>query len=499
MNKYQLYKLLRKNENLKDRRHPMFEKNRFMKFLLIFYWLYNAAILLFIGVVMAVGMKGAYNGVAAYHVLDGWFPIVLMIDFWVRFILQETPANQAKPYTLLPIRRSFLMHVYLTRSGFSLGNLYWGFMLVPFGLIAIAVNFGWITYIGWLFGWWLLCIANGFCYLFVRTLLTKHLAWLLLPVAIQGAVIGFMFVPEHNWLDMPCTILLNAFANWKALYLLAAFAVIGVLYYANFRLQNAMVYNEISKKEDVEVKRTAKMSFLDRYGRLGEYLKLEVRMKTRNKTVKIQFATGIGLMLMFCLMMYFGNAYNSGVGKSFVCLYNYAVLGTMTLISIMCHEGNYIDGLMSRRESIYQLLRAKYYFNSFLLIIPPIFFTPLMAVGKLSVWMNLGYLFFTVGVLYPLLFQMAVYNKDTLPLNQKITGKQGNTTQQVVSIAILLLPIAIERLSVLILGDIWGYVFLIFLGSIGIATHKIWLKNIYRRFMARRYANMEGFRASRNS
>jgi hypothetical protein len=154
---------------------------------------------------------------------------------------------------------------------------------------------------------------------------------------------------------------------------------------------------------------------------------------------------------------------------------------------------------MSRRESIYQLLRAKYYFNSFLLIIPPIFFTPLMAVGKLSVWMNLGYLFLTVGVLYPLLFQMAVYNKDTLPLNQKITGKQGNTTQQVVSIAILLLPIAIERLSVLILGDIWGYVFLIFLGSIGIATHKIWLKNIYRRFMARRYANMEGFRASRNS
>lgn len=499
MNKYQLYKLLRKNENLKDRRHPMFEKNRFMKFLLIFYWLYNAAILLFIGVTMAIGMKGAYNGVAAYHVLDGWFPIVLMIDFWVRFILQDTPVNQAKPYTLLPIRRSFLMHVYLTRSGFSLGNLYWGFMLVPFGLIAIAVHFGWITFIGWLFGWWLLCIANGFYYLFVRTLLTKHLAWLLLPIAIHGAVIAAMFVPEHNWLDMPCTILLDAFANWRILYILVVFAVIGLLYYANFLLQNSMVYNEISKKEEVEVKKTAKMSFLDRYGRLGEYLKLEVRMKTRNKTVKMQFATGIGLMLMFCIMMYFSDAYSSGLGKSFVCLYNYAVLGTMTLISIMCHEGNYIDGLMSRRESIYQLLRAKYYFNSFLLIIPPIFFIPLMVVGKLSIWMNLGYLFFTVGIIYPILFQMAVYNKDTLPLNQKLTGKQGNATQQIVSIAILLLPIAIERLSVLLLGDIWGYILLICLGSIGIATHKIWLRNIYQRFMARRYTNMEGFRASRNS
>lgn len=113
--------------------------------------------------------------------------------------------------------------------------------------------------------------------------------------------------------------------------------------------------------------------------------------------------------------------------------------------------------------------------------------------------MNLGYLFFTVGVLYPIMFQMAVYNKDTLPLNQKLTGKQGNATQQVISLAILFLPLAIERLAVLLLGDIWGYVFLISLGGIGVATHKIWLRNIYQRFMARRYANMEGFRASRNS
>ena len=499
MNKYQLYKLLRKNESLKDRRHPMFEKNRFMKFLLIFYWLYNAAILLFIGVTMAIGMKGAYNGVAAYHVLDGWFPIVLMIDFWVRFILQDTPANQAKPYTLLPIRRSFLMHVYLTRSGFSLGNLYWGFMLVPFGLIAIAVNFGWIAYIGWLFGWWLLCIANGFCYLFVRTLLTKHLAWLLLPIAIHGAVIAAMFVPEHNWLDMPCTILLDALANWKILYLLAVFAIIGLLYYTNFLLQNAVVYNEISKKEEVEVKKTDKMSFLDRYGSLGEYLKLEVRMRTRNKTPKMQFAMGIGFMLFFSLMMYFTDAYDGSFMKSFICLYNYIFLGLTTLIGVMCHEGNYIDGLMSRRESIYQLLRAKFYFNSLLLIIPPLIMLPLMIAGKMSVWMNLGYLFFTVGVIYPILFQMAVYNKDTFPLNQKITGKQGNTMQQIISTAILFIPIAIEKLATLALGAPWGYVLLMCLGIIGIATHKIWLMNIYQRFMARRYTNMEGFRASRNS
>lgn len=499
MNKYQLYKLLRKNESLKEKRHPMFEKNRFMKFLLIFFWLYYAAILLFMGVTMAIGMKGAYNGVAAFHVLDGWFLVVLMIDFWIRFILQDTPVNQAKPYTLLPIRRSFLMNVYLIRSGFSIGNLYWGFMLVPFGLIAIAVPFGWITFIGWLLGWWLLCIANGFCYLFVRTILTKHMAWLLLPIVVHGAIIAAMFVPDHSWLDMPCTILLNGFANWNVLYILAVLAFVAFLYYANFLLQNSMVYNEISKEEEVKVKNTAKMSFLNRYGRIGEYMKLEVRMKTRNKTPKMQFAMGIGFMLFFSVIMYFTDVYDNGLMKSFICLYNYIFLGVTTLIGIMCHEGNYIDGLMSRRESIYQLLCAKYYFNSMLLIIPPIILMPLMIIGKMSVWMNLGYLFFTAGVLYPILFQLAVYNKDTFPLNQKLTGKQGNATQQIISMVILFLPIGFEKLATVSLGDPWGYILLMCLGIIGVATHKIWIKNIYQRFMLRRHINMEGFRASRNS
>ena len=35
----------------------------------------------------------------------------------------------------------------------------------------------------------------------------------------------------------------------------------------------------------------------------------------------------------------------------------------MTLGQVMSFEGNYLDGLMSRKESISNLLRAKYYLN----------------------------------------------------------------------------------------------------------------------------------------
>jgi len=495
---YQLYKILERNSDLKDRRHPMFEKNRFMKFFAWFMILYYAAILIFLGVMLPSGLKGAYNGVAAFHVLDGFIFIFVITDFWMRFMVQETPAQQAQTYRLLPIRRSFLMHVYLLRSGLSLGNLFWGFFFVPFGAISLWPLMGFWSFLSWLVGWWLIFVANGYAYLFCRTLCLKHLAWLLLPLAIHAGIVALMVVPEHNLLDMPCTQFMYAFARIQLWPYLVIFAIIAFFYLINFPLQSRMVYNEVAKKEEVEMKHTTQMNFLNRYGAMGEYLKMEIKLRLRNKQVRMGFLIGLSMMLLFSAALYFTDIYDGTFMKSFICLYDYMMLGMLTLPSIMCYEGNYFDGLMSRRESIYDLLRAKFYFNSISILIPLLLVLPIVFIGKISLWMNLAYLFFTAGVIYPCFFQLAVYNRDTLPLNQKITGKQGSSIQQVMAMLSLFLPIGIEKLSLLLLGNPGGYFVLIGMGLIGLLTHKIWLRNIYQRMMERRYINMDGFRASRN-
>ena len=493
MTRYQLYKLIRRNDSLKDERHPMLEKNRFMKMLSIFMFLYNAAILVLMGVMMPMGFRGMYNGVSAFHVMDGLVLYLLMTDFWMRFMLQETPAQRGRPYALLPI----LMHVYLFSSGFSLGNLFWGFLLVPFGLLAVMPLLGWCALLRWLLAWWLLFIINGFCYLYVRTLISRHILWVLLPAAIHAALLFIMLWPEENILDIPLTEMMYQLTLGNVLYYLAIAALLAILYWANYRLQMTMVYNEVAQKEEVEMKHTTEMSYLNRYGALGEYLKLEMKMRMRNKTIRLQFLTLLGMMILLSGLLYFTDIYDNGFMKSFICLYDYVGLGMTMLISIMCHEGNYIDGLMSRRESILQLLYAKFYFNSVILLLPFCLLIPLMIIGKISVWMNLGYLFFTAGVLYPICFQMAVYNKETLPLNQKLTSKQGNWVQQLVSIMMLFLPIGVEKVFTLLLGNPWGFVMLAVLGIVGLSLHQWWLRNIYDRFMLRRHVNMEGFRASR--
>ena len=497
MNKYRLYRLLVEQEELKDKRHPMFEKNRFMKYLMWFMVIYYAAILLLLGAIMPMGMSGTYPGVAAFHVLDGQLIWILLTDFWIRFVLQETPAHKTRQYALLPIRKTFLMHMHLLRMGFSPGNLFWGFMLVPFGAIAVLPLLGWSAFLMWLLGWWLMCIADGFCYLFCRALCMKHFLWVLLPIAIHGGLLALVFLPDKNLLDMPSTQLLYGFARGNILYFLGMFLLIGLLYVANYRLQMRMVSLEVAKKEELEMKSTTQMNYFNRWGTLGEYLKMEVKLRLRNSQVRMQFLIGIFMIVMFSAIQYFSDVYSGSFMTSFICLYDYIILGMMTLVTVMCYEGNYIDGLMARRESILSLLRAKYYFNTALLTIPFLIVMPLMITGRTSLWMNLGYMFMTAGVLYPLVFQMAVYNRSTLPLNQKLMGKQGNAMQQIISIVILFLPILLEKVCVLALGEVWGYMLLVLLGMVGICTHKLWLRNIYTRLMARRYINMDGFRSSR--
>lgn len=494
-----LGKLLRQHERLKDKRNPMFERNRFTKFLAYFMVAYYAACMIFLGVVLPLPMSEVYHGVAGFHVLDAWFFILLIADFWMRFIVQETPANQTRPYSLLPISRRYLMHRFLRRAGLTWGNLFWGFFLVPFALMSVMPAMNLWAAVGWLLGWWLLIVANSYAYLCIRALSTRHLAWIALPLLLHAGIVLLAILPDHNYLDAPFTLFMHAFAQWQWWPFALAVALIGIAFWVNVKVQGSILYDEVGNVEDVSPKHTTQMNFLNRYGIVGEYLKLELKMRMRNSVIRNQTLVLLGVMLLLSGVLYFTDLYDEEIMTSYICLYDYLVPGMGGLITIMCYEGAYMDGLMSRRESILLLLTAKFYFNVIILLFPFLLLIPIVIAGKISMWMSLGYLLFTVGVVYPLMFQMVAYNKETLPLNTKLTGRTGTSAQNIVSLTVMGAPLIIERLSTTFLGEPWGYILLCSMGLVGIATHRYWMRFTYRRFMARRYANMEGFRATRKA
>ena len=493
-----LFLELWKNGRLASRRHPMYEKNRFGQFFIylgIALWI---GYLMFFAVFFAFTLNG--ESVEPYHLINGVLILFLIMDFCLRIPFQKTPSQEIKPYLLLPIPRRKLIDMLLIRSGLSGFNFFWLSFFVPFAILTVARFYGVTGVLTYSLGIWMLMLANNYLFLLCRTLIAGHKAWLALPVGLYGGWLAAMLIPEESPLLTLFVDLGEGFITGQLLTFAGCGAVIAALWYTNHRILQKTLYNEINKVEDttVQVKSVSEYRFLDRYGQLGEYIRLELKLLLRNKICRNQLYMVLGCTSMFSLILGFTDTY-TGLGKDFFIIYNFQLMAVMFLSTLMSYEGNYIDALLIRRESIYTLLRAKYLFYSAAQLIPFLLLTPGMVKGSISLPLCLGWLFFTPGPIYCLLFQMAVYNSKTIDLNTKMmSGKNvGSGMQNLVSGASFIVPFVFYFLATLLVGETYAPWLLMAIGLVFILASPWWLKQVYRRFMKRRYQNLEGFHQSR--
>ena len=180
-------------------------------------------------------------------------------------------------------------------------------------------------------------------------------------------------------------------------------------------------------------------------------------------------------------------------------MYNYVIVSLLAFSTLMGYEGNYMDGLMTRRESLFALLRAKYVLYNLVLLLPFVLMLAGVVTCKLSLLQILGWGLFTAGPVNFGFFQIAVYNNRTVDLNAKMTGRNnaGTGLQQLASFGAFLLPWVVYLPLQVLFDDTVAYWGLIVLGLGFILTSRLWIGNVYKRLMKRRYRNMEGFRDSR--
>ena len=494
-----LYKIIKQNQKLAEKRNPAFETNRFAKFLMYFMIVYWAALFLFMGVMLPFMLEDIVPNMEPYHIMNQGFIYVMLADFLMRFIGQPSVSQEIKPYLLMPVKRKKLISLLLLKSGLDKYNFLWFFVYVPFAFLTVIRFYGFGGMFLYLLGIWLIFVFNNYFYLLCKLLLGEKTLWLLLPAAVFGLLGTAEFLLDGLPISRFTMDLGEGFIEGNPLSFLFMLACIGVMFFINLKLQQRMIYNEISKKEDTKIKRVSEYKFLDKYGEIGEYIRLEIKLITRNKTVKTQFRMGMIVMLGFSLALAFTDVYDGTNMKSFICLYNYAVLPIMTLGQVMCFEGNYIDGLMSRKESIFNLLRAKYYLTSLIIVVPFIVMLLPISEGKITLLTAIAYLIFVMGFVFFMLLQLAVYNTRSLPLNANLmkSNKSSNWIQGLVTSFAFFLPFMIDMILTALFSTEVAHIILIVIGLGFIATHNLWIKNIYKRFMKRRYKNMEEFRASR--
>ena len=490
MNKWQLFRLLRQNVNLSYKRSPAFEQNQWAKLLIYMGSGLFALYLIIYGAAIGLAAEGEAGTIISFMVL------ILPIDFLLRFIFQTTPAMMVKPYILLPISRYTAIECFLASSHVSGYNLLWLAMFVPYAIIAIVGGAGFWSVLCVLLVSELIIILNSQVYLFFRTLVNRNVLWMLPAVLLYAAPFLPLLI-NKKWLNRELDLLQEIGAAWWMLPLVLA--LIAGMFFVNRHFQFKYVYEEISKKKESELKRVSTFSFFNRFGIVGEYLKLELKSNLRNKVMRQRTIMSLSLVIIFSLLIAYTDVYDNPMMTNFWCLYCFAIYSVTSLIKIMGQEGNYIDLLMTRRESILSLLKAKFWFYVAVLVVPFVIMLPAVFTGKFTLLMLFAYMLLTGGFIHFVIFQLAVYNKQTLPLQQKVTGKGNfeNGMQIVIELVALLGPGFIVGVGYLLVGMTYTYLFMCALGLAFILTYPLWLRNVYNRMMQRRYDNLEGFHSTR--
>ena len=492
MNKFKLYRLLRKNTNLRYKRSPAFEQNKWAK------------VLIYMGGAMFVMYLILYGGLIAMTA-DGeagrmisMMPIILVIDFLLRFIFQTTPGMMVKPYILQPISRYTAIECFLLSEHISGYNLLWLAMFLPYSMIILIAGAGFWAVLLELIASELMIVLNSQIYLFFRTLINRKILWLIPAFAFYALPYSpLLFNHKKSAIEKLIDTYAAIGSGWYFIPILIL--ILAALFYVNRAFQFKYVYEEISKSKERQLKHVSQFKFLERFGIVGEYIKIELKSNLRNKTMRSRCIMSLTLIVVFSLLVAYTPMYDNELMQNFWCVYCFAIYGVTALIKIMGQEGNYIDLLMTHHENIIALLKAKFWFYSMILVIPFLIMLPAVFTGKFTLLMLFAYMLITAGFLHFIIFQLAVYNKQTLPLQQKMTAKGNfeNGMQIVIEMVALFGPILITGLGYLLIGLTYTYIVMCIIGLAFIATHPLWIRNIYNRMMERKYENLEGFHSTR--
>lgn len=487
---------LLRHKRLEAKRNPMYEGNKVAKVIMYISGFFMGGYLLLFGVLLPSLFEELFTAYEPYHVFGNWVIFVWALDLVVRFLYQKPPSAQLKPYILLPIGKMRVINMLLVDVLISPYNLIWLFLVVPFAYMTVLPFYGIMGVLGFIVCFYISILINSLIYTMFRSLMSYSFFFILIPVAVYGSIIALLFLME-DYAGPVFITLGDLWASSGWLVTIPMLAVLAVVLLVVRRVEYGVVYAELASVEKPAQDNITDYTFFDRLGEIGAYMKLEMKMVMRNKNYRTSFITAVAAILIFVALL-FTDLYSDGFGRSFALCYIFSVLGIIMLSRTMSFEGNYIDCLMIRRVSLLTLIKAKYYLHCGFSAIALLAILPLVFSGEITFMRGFALYVFNCGVVFAIVLQLVVYNKKTMPLNDTIV-KGGMTTglAEMITMGALFFPIIFLTVLDALLPQTVVDILLTVLGLGGMLTSKYWLRNIYDRFNKRKYANLEGLRATR--
>ena len=503
---------------LSEERSMFADKKLASKIFIVIGMLFSAVYFAFLAIAVGMASNSIVNDadsdiyVSTAGIFMAFLPMFLLIDYGIRLSMSSTPMQFIRPYTTLPVPRYAVVDCFLINTMTQAINFMWLSLSVPFCMLSVMFRYGIWEALLFIIAIQLIFTLNSLLYVLVRVFANRNFLFWIIPLLVYALpLIPLLKCFESPSKGLDLFMFFNTkvgdwLVNGNVLAWIVFLGIITAMFFINRRVQYKASYKDTAEATDTkELKNVSQLSMFDRFGMIGQYIKIDIKSIMRNKAVKKQFIMIIVVTVLFSLINTFSDTYaDAGMfDYKFWTNYSFILVVLMQAMGIMTQEGNYIECLMVRKESIYDLMKAKYFIMLLIMLLPFTIMISMVISGKITFLFLLAMYFFTAGPVAFGMMHMVYFNNYSIPLNAVVTksgsgaGGEVKTISSVIAIAALLVPSMLISGLEMLMPTNAVYILLLVTGILFTATNSLWLRNIYRLFMKRRYRNMEGFRETR--
>ena len=490
-----MYQTLFKHYWLQTVRSPGYYKNLVVNIFVGLTAVYFLAIFILVGLMLPRMLEEIAPQADPAVIFNGSIIYALIVLLLIRYVMQPLSRLNLESYQVLPVKRSVLVTYLVLKPLLNPLNYIVLCLVIPFAVTGVYPLFG---------------VAGAFRFIFIifgliwfntlmAPLLKRQFSNILFGVMLFLLVAGALAALEYFKVFSLFTLSQHLFGFltetpvvWISVWLLGLLAfLLNKLFFARNYYPES--FERKSKKREGG---TQRFIFMERFGKIGELISLEIKLVLRHKRTKSTLYTA-SFFLLYGLIFYPNPMYNqSPQWLLFVAIF---VTGTGMLMFgqwIINWDGAHFDFLMTRDIDTRTYIRANYTLMLALCTVSFIATTPYFLFGRQIILYHLVAFVYNAGVnIYVYLFA-ATLNTKRLELSRGSSmNMQGVSYKNfLVMIPLLVIPIALVGLFSLFSATYIALIIIALMGLAGILFKDALLGVIEKQFLRRKYALCTGFR-----
>jgi hypothetical protein len=413
------------------------------------------------------------------------------IDLILKYLWQEMPTQNIKPFLTLNIRKNVLVNYMLAKTFLSAFSWLNSLFFITFSGIALFNGYSFPGVLAWFIGISMLFYLNNFINIFLNG--KESIAVIIGVCFVIISILGYYhIIPVLSYSEAAFYTLYE-----KPYWVLIPIVLFAGLWMVCFRYVRKEFYLDQGLEAKKTVGKTENIAFLNKYGVTGTFINNDIKMLRRNKVTK-GILLGSFMFLFYGLLMYTSVLYKTPAMIMFMGLF---VTGGFQFLfgqRVPAFDSSYYPLMMTLNVPYKEYLKGKWWLMNI--------------VTGISMILALFYIYFgweiyitffaaglyNIGVNSQFTLWSGAFNKTQIDLNskEKRLGQKGsfNMVALLLLIPKMALPMAVFALVKYFSGITAAVISVAVLGFIGFLFREKIFDIIVKHYKKEKYSTLEAFK-----